>query len=277
MDKDLLKAFVAGQVRHSLTVVAGALMAHGAFATAGDQSQFVQVGSGIVMWAIVGLWSWWQKSGQEQVRAALKRITNRGTTASAVAVANTVKPVAALLLAIGLSLLLAPTPGHAQLRKPALTGNVVNDISTDLKGGATAQPTVAGVRLTGNLAVDGPKIWAAIMAASNADLSYASALAGAAGTPAAKTRKQCWDAIIAVNAQASGSTLLGSDGKTPLQRPDPALISNVESMAELIDNLSPQGTLFTSCAGAATMAKQSVLQLVMGMVTGAAAFTAVGG
>ena len=165
-----------------------------------------------------------------------------------------------------------PTP----FKRPAITGNLPADIATDLKGGTTAKPSIAGVSLTGDITKDGPKIWAAILSANAADLSYAASMATAAGTPAAKTRLQCINAIIAVNAQASGTSLVGSDGK-PLTKPDPHAISDIESVAELVDNLSPQGALYTSCAGAATMFKTNVLQVINGLVTGVAAFGATGG
>lgn len=177
--------------------------------------------------------------------------------------------------AIGLALLASPS--YAQVRRPAVTGHLGADIAKDLQGGTTAAPSIAGVTLTGDITKDGPKIWAAILAANSADLTYAAAMATAAGTPASATRLQCLDAIIKVNAQAAGASLVGADGKTPLVKPDPHAISDIESVAELVDNLSPQGALYTSCAGAATMFKTNVLALINAIVTGVAAFGATGG
>ena len=110
--------------------------------------------------------------------------------------------------AIGLALL--ALPANAQVRRPAVTGNVVKDINTDLHGGTVAKPSIAGVTLTSDITKDGPKIWAAILSANAADLTYAAAMATAAATPASKTRLQCLNAIIAVNAQASGCLLYTS-------------------------------------------------------------------
>jgi hypothetical protein len=45
-------------------------------------------------------------------------------------------------------------------------------------------------------------------------------------------------------------------------------------VAELVDNLSPHGKLFTSCAGAAQMFKMNTLALINGIVTGAAGIAA---
>lgn len=145
------------------------------------------------------------------------------------------------------------------------TGNFPADIANAVKPGT-------GNILTGNIEKDARAIWDKIITASNADLIYASAMAGAAGTAASKTRKLCWDSILAVNQQASGSTLKNADG-TPMVKPDPDLFTKLESLAEVIDNLSPQGQLYTSCAGAAQLAKRNVLEFIMAAVTGAAALS----
>ena len=84
------------------------------------------------------------------------------------------------------------------------------------------------------------------------------------------------NAINAAQKQSSGTALHNPDG-TPMVKPDPAMISGVESLAELIDNLSPQGPLFTACAGAAQLAKTNTLALINGVVTGVAAFGLTGG
>jgi hypothetical protein len=45
-------------------------------------------------------------------------------------------------------------------------------------------------------------------------------------------------------------------------------------LAEVVDNLSPQGPLFVSCAGAAQLAKTNVLTFINAAVTGAAGLAA---
>jgi hypothetical protein len=131
-----------------------------------------------------------------------------------------------------------------------------------------------GTPMTGNASADLKALWTKIVTASLSDLNYASAMAAASKTPAGNTRKQCWDAIAAINQQANGAGVVDSTGKQ-LVKPDPSLFSDVESQAEILDALSPQGALFTSCAGFAEMAKMDVLQLVSAVVTGVAGFTAV--
>ena len=130
------------------------------------------------------------------------------------------------------------------------------------------------VKLTGNINADMQALWAKIIALSNADLQYASALAGSANTNASKVRKQCFDAIIAINQQANGANLKNADG-TAMTKPDPDVFTSVEQFAEVIDNLSPQGPLFTSCAGAAQLARTSTLQFIAAAVTGVVGITAI--
>lgn len=116
-------------------------------------------------------------------------------------------------------------------------------------------------------------LWQKIVSASSNDLTYAAAMAKVASTPASGVRGQCWNAIITLNQQANGANVKNADG-TPMARPDPHLFTDAESLAEIIDNLSPQGPLFTSCAGAAKLAQTDVLTLVNAVVTGAAGMAA---
>ena len=66
---DTTKAIVAGIVRHGLTTLAGALVAHGYLDSSGTE-QFV--GAGFVLLGVG--WSWWQKSGQAAVSAELAKL-----------------------------------------------------------------------------------------------------------------------------------------------------------------------------------------------------------
>ena len=163
-------------------------------------------------------------------------------------------------------IVLTGAPAMAQTRKFVPTGDLVKDVQT-----ATApQPKL----LTGNAEKDMHALWDKIVAASNADLQYASALAAAANTDSSRVRKQCYDAIIALNAQVNGMNVKGPDGN-PLPQPDPKLFTGVEQAAETIDNLSPQGPLLTNCAGMAQLTKTNVLTLINAIVTGAAGFAAI--
>lgn len=150
---------------------------------------------------------------------------------------------------------------------PVLTGDLINDAKNGFKGDPN-DPS-AGIKLTGNLKKDAEALWTKIQGAALVDLQYASAMAGAAGTNGSAVRKTCWDAIIVVNQQSNGAGLKDADGK-PLTKPDPHLFTDVETAAEILDNLSPQGKLFTSCAGAAQLAQANVIQFISAAITGAA-------
>ena len=158
---------------------------------------------------------------------------------------------------------------HPAARQAAPAGPVfTGDLPTDIKNGFKGDPAT-GVQLTGNLKKDAQQVWDKIVAASDKDLEYASQLAANANTPSSKVRKQCWDAILATNQQANGLNLKDSAGNL-VPQPDPKLFTQIEQAAEVLDALSPQGTLFTSCAGAAQLAQASTLQFINAAVTGIA-------
>lgn len=174
------------------------------------------------------------------------------------------KIVSVLLVAFVASAFLAT--GQAQAQTPRLTGNIAKDIAA-----ATGKPNAP--LLTGNIEKDMQALWQKIVSSSLTDLNYAAAMAASANTTTSTVRLQCIKAIITLNEQASGVNLKNPDG-TPMIKPDPHLFTDVESLAEIIDNLSPQGPLFVNCAGAAQLAKTNVLSFVNAVVTGAAGFAA---
>ena len=173
-------------------------------------------------------------------------------------------------LLIFLTLLFLPALSYAQgLPKPKSNGPVfTGDLPADIKSGFKGDPST-GDQLTGNFKKDAQEIWDKIVAASNTDLKYASQLASNANTPASLIRKQCWDAIVAINEQANGLNLKDS-ASNPIPMPDPKLFTQIEQAAEVIDALSPQGKLYTSCAGAAQLAQANVLQFISAAVGGVA-------
>jgi hypothetical protein len=160
---------------------------------------------------------------------------------------------------------MAGAQAQTKPRAPAVTGNPVEDIKTDL-GINKPQKLI-----TGDVEKDAHAIWDKIISASNADLTYASALAASAGTPASAVRKQCYDAILKLNTQVNGTNVKDANGNV-ISPPDPKLFTGVEQAAETIDNLSPSGPLFVSCAGMAQLTKTNVLTLINAIVTGAGAF-----
>jgi hypothetical protein len=285
MNKEALNSILAAIARHGLTALGGVLVTDGVMQQ-GDVTGFV--GAGMVLLGIG--WSWWQKRGQAQVADGLKKLTGTSTAKDAVTASQALPTNAAvdtatkaavvksvtsvLLIGVVLSLFLAGDPASAQarVRKPAADSGPVftGDIAKDIKDNFHGDPNAPNaVQLTGNAKKDAQAIWDKIVSASDADLKYASQLAANANTPASAVRKQCWDAIIAINEQANGLNLKDDKGN-PIPPPDPKLFTQIEQSAEVLDALSPQGKLFTSCAGAAQLAQTGVLQFVNAAVTGVA-------
>jgi hypothetical protein len=187
------------------------------------------------------------------------------TVAAQGAVTATAKAAAVLLFAVVLGCVAFAGNASAQAPKlRPLTGNIGNDLGI-------TKPVAP--MITGNVEKDLQALWDKIVASSIADLNYAAAMAKSANTQTSGIRLQCINAIITLNQQASGANLKNPDG-TPMVKPDPHLFTDVESLAEVIDNLSPQGPLFVNCAGAAQLAKTNVLTFVNAVVTGAAGFAA---
>ncbi len=168
-------------------------------------------------------------------------------------------------LIIVAAIFLIAAPAIAQTRKP-----VAPEINLDPLG--LMQKPAPQKLLTGNVEKDAQAIWQKIIDASNADLTYASTMAGSANTSASLVRKQCYDAILELNKQVNGTQKDASGAVIP--KPDPHLFTDVESLAETIDNLSPSGKLFTQCAGMAQLTKTNVLTLINAIVTGAAGLAA---
>ena len=279
MNWELFKPWLAQATRDGLRTLGTTLMTYGVIKDGAGLNAFV--GAGMTLAGIV--WGWWTTGGAQQMSGLLKKLTATATHSDAVKAAEVLPPSAAvdsavksasvasvvakvLIVAFALSAFLAAPSAHAQVRKPAVTGNPISDIKTDfgLNQGV--------VKLTGNPDKDAQAIWQKIVAASNADLTYASNMAGSANTSASGVRKQCYDAILALNIQVNGEQKDASGN--PIPRPDPHLFTDVESLAETIDNLSPQGKLFTSCAGMAQLTKTNVLTLINAIVTGAAGLAA---
>lgn len=275
-----MKPILAQATRDGLRIIGMGLATHGFIQNGAGTEAFVGAGM-----TLAGLfWGWFTTSGYLKVGALLKKLTAQKTQADAVSAAQVLPPAAAvdsamksasvqsvvakiLIAAFVLSVFLAGAPAMAQglkLVKP--TGNVAADIQ------AATTPDKPKL-ITGNIEKDAHAIWDKIVSASNADLKYASALAGVANTPASQVRKQCYDAILELNTQVNGMNLKDANGD-PLPQPDPKLFTGVEQAAETIDNLSPSGKLFTSCAGMAQLTKTNVLTLINAIVTGAAGFAA---
>ncbi len=153
---------------------------------------------------------------------------------------------------------------------PVFTG----DLASDLKSGFKGDPSAPGaLQLTGNAEKDSQAIVKKIQDLGRADLNYAILKATAANTNGSKVRLQCLQAILAAKDAAEGVGIKDSQGNV-VPRPDPAIVTSMEDIAELVDALSPQGPLMTGCAGAAQLLKTNTLAAVNAIVTGAAGLAA---
>ncbi len=122
--------------------------------------------------------------------------------------------------------------------------------------------------LTGKPDEDMQRVVKRIQQVGRDDMNYAILKATQANTNGSKVRLQCLQAILAAKNAAEGTDIKDSSGAV-VPRPDPAIVTTLEDTAELVDALSTQGPLMTSCAGAAQLFKLNALQMVNAFVTGA--------
>lgn len=268
MDMDEIKLILAGLVRHGLTTAGGALVA-GGYMQSSDTSAFV--GSGMLLAGIV--WSWWQKVGQAQTTALLKKLTASGSHTEAVERAQAMPPaspaavntaivknlVKVLIVAFLLSAFLAAPSAQAQVRRPALTGNPVYDIKN-------AFERQTGVKATGDVPFD---LLRALDKALLPDLQYALKLAQATGS---KVTAPCYSAWIdMINTQQTAVQTKNADGSTAeIAVPDPHLVTDFERMVELRNALQPDSSFMTACSPVANMVKMDVTHFMGIVISGGA-------
>ena len=127
--------------------------------------------------------------------------------------------------------------------------------------------------LTGKPEEDMQRVIKRIQTVGRDDMNYAILKATAANTNGSKVRLQCLNAIMDAKNAAEGVGIKDKDGNV-VPRPDPAVVTTIEDIAELVDALSPQGPLMTGCAGAAQLFKTNTLMAVNAIVTGVAGIAA---
>jgi hypothetical protein len=165
------------------------------------------------------------------------------------------------VLAAWLVLFVAPAEAEQRLRPPQITGDIVADTKANLAAVKTATGTAASALLTPD------ELWMKIQSASVNDLTYAKALADSIGSPGAKLRSTCYAAWITVIDQAQGTGLKDAKGDA-LTRPDPALFTTFEQLADVADNLQPTSPFMVACAPAWTALKMTAAQFISAAVTG---------
>src|SRR5258708_3092273 len=188
---------VMGQLRIIIPALGTIVSAVGV--SSGDVSKWeniAMISVGPISYIVVGIWSLVANSRESIMKAAAKPV-DASTPAPQIILPPQEKALAAqlpdnvtaaapravravgkvLLIAFVLSAFLAIPSAQARGKKPAMTGNPIADIKTDL--GLNQGP----VKLTGNVDKDAQAIWDKIVAASQADLAYASKMAAVAGAP----------------------------------------------------------------------------------------------
>jgi hypothetical protein len=171
--------------------------------------------------------------------------------------------------AIVLLCVLAASPALAQSKTPerqAATAPKASSLTLPCDPLNLLPGCVSAAGVTSDVSNSGD-LWAKIVNASIADLTYALALAKAANTVGSNLRAVCYSAVLTANQQANGNNVLGAD-KTPLAKPNPAVITTLEQGAEVLDELQPTAPVMVACAPAANAAKQDVLTFVGTVLAG---------
>jgi hypothetical protein len=219
-------------------------------------------GAGSILWSVYAHWNM-KKVNEKSVAILPSAAVVVPAPGATVQVAG--KVVGALLIGF---LALHAGPAFAQGKKLAAvtTTSAPSGVPCDplhlIPGCVGGAPNVLSpVPIDTNLAA----LWGKIVAATQADLTYAKALADNVNSPGSKLRSQCYAALITANQQANGSTLKNPDG-TPMIAPTPAVISQFEQAAELVDNLSATAPVMSACAAAANAVGQSTIQFITGVL-----------
>ena len=168
------------------------------------------------------------------------------------------RKAAALVLAIGVSVLLLGNEAHAQQapRKPALTGDPIKDIGNAVNpgaqhAGAQGNPLDAIAQKIAKLSLD--------------DFKYAAALARATGN---NVTVGCWDEWVKL-ITAQQQPLVGPDG-APLTEPAVHLATDIERLSEVIRQLQPNSELSVACAPMASAAQKDAATLIRAVLSGGA-------
>jgi len=165
-----------------------------------------------------------------------------------------VKGSLVLFMTLAATLMLT-TPGHTQQRRDPLTGDPVKDIQHAIEGHQSASTGSSGLQ---HLADQIAKL-------SLADFKAAQALAAASSNTITKS---CWDAWVTL-LESQQKPLLGTDGK-PLVIPDPHLITDVEKLSELVQQLQPNSTISVGCSPMAQAVQKDIATLIGAVLSGGA-------
>lgn len=162
------------------------------------------------------------------------------------------------LMIVALALLLT-SPAFAQIKKPQITGNLPADIKANLGVGGTSAGSPAGNLLQ---ALDDKLL---------PDLLYAKKLADASGNKITGVCYQAWIDII----QKRKTAVTNADG-TPMDLPQPRIITDFEKAVELRNALQPESDFMIACSPVANMVKQDMVKFIGVILGGGISLSALG-
>jgi hypothetical protein len=162
-------------------------------------------------------------------------------------------------LIFALSLALAVSPAVAQQRTPFKPPPTLQQFNDKVKSDVG---NALGIKATGDLPFD---LLQALDKKLLPDLQYADLLAKATGNTITSNCYESWIAII--NTQQTA--VQNKDG-TPIDIPDPHLITDFERMVELRNMLQPQSDFMVKCSPVANMIKQDVIKFMGIVISGGA-------
>jgi hypothetical protein len=269
----------AGLVRKVLMLQAAGLVSHGII-NSNQTEMVVSIGM-----ALVGAgWSFWNDYGRaivlsqlevlkakslaqaEQARNAglplvtVNQIAAQSRTMTPTDVTKTVATlpaeIQANVKAVALVALLVlgalAFPGDARAQLKPLTGNIKNDLGL----GGTTRQTGAGALQDILGALDDKLL---------PDLLYAKKLADAAGSKVTGPCYQAWIDII----QTRKTAVTNADG-TPMDLPNPRLITDFEKAVELRNALQPDSEFMLRCSPVASMVKSDIIGFIGKVLAGGA-------
>jgi hypothetical protein len=258
-----IQPLLAQGARDLLRTIGTYLLAKGIIQNDAGVTAFI--GAGMTLAGIA--WGWWTTSGYIIANNLLKKLTAKSSAAAAVTTAQALPPGAAVtkalaLFAVLLASLCFALPAMAQTKtapKPLieLNGpcNPLGDTRPQCNTGSAATP--AGDQLQ--------QLQTKIAALSLDDFKYALALSVSTNNT---VTQPCWAAWVTLISQQQ-APMKDAQGNV-LTEPNPHIFTDVEKLAELINQLQPNSPISTGCAPMAQAAQKDIGNLIGAVISGGA-------
>jgi hypothetical protein len=177
-----------------------------------------------------------------------------------VAASDLTRKAAAIVLAIGVSVLLFGGETHAQASKrPALTGDPIRDIGTAINQGSQGSPQ------RGAASNPFESITTDLLNKILVDVTYAQALSKATNNT---VTQGCWAAWVDLVTQQT-APVKDASGNV-LTEPDPHFFTAAERASEFINQLQPNSALNVGCGAALNASKMAIGQMIGAVLSGGA-------